>query len=918
MLSGFDAPHTSFPEFLAQAGPDDVVITAGNRLAVEIRGRLARRLRAGAVLLPEVVPYAQWLRGVWSQLRFQESFHPASPIADATLLTASQESLLWEQVLRESGAADRLLFLEETVDACMRATALAELYAIPWEHPAWERDEESRAFRTWYQRVRARCREERWMLPARLPAFLAPRLQEVPGLANRRILLAGFDEIEPGNAALFEALSRVAARLAILETRDSSRTEAELRLLSAADAGEELRAAAEWAAAALQAQPDARLVIVIPDLGSRRVEAEESLLEALHPGWQIGGAIPSNRRFNLSLGEPLSANPVAAAGLRLMDWLETGGTAEGGCLLADARALLRCPYFAREPQERFARGKLEALLLKKRNDRVPLRLLREMSLLAERVSGEPLAAWRDAIGLVEEFDASGEAAPSAWAERVRALWLQVLWLGDPSLSSAEFQARHRTLEELGRMAELDVVQPHIAFREFASRLKQQFRGAAYQPESRPAPVLVAGLFEVTGLSFDAAWVCGLNDTVLPRLPQPDPFLPRLLQREGNLPGSSAAREIAFGSRVFDRLRGLAPRLVLSFPERREQEELEPSPFLRGLATERGAPVERLATPLRYPALPRVAVEEIADQDGGPLGEDELLVKRGVQVLADQSDCPFRAFARSRLACDPQEAESELMNRLDQGSFLHRALEEFWQRTRSLDALRSLSAGELDARIGECAEIALRDFEVAQGSELAAAQREAERIRIADRMNHWLEFEMQRQPFRVAAMEKGHREQFGGLSLGIRPDRVDELPDGSVVLVDYKTGHVDPKQWEGERPAQPQLLAYLAAEQRPVSALAFASLKTGKTGWKAKGRHLAADFLASSRAAGENPDWATFVHESKDTVERLASGFRAGMAAVDPAADREPCKYCEQKPLCRIAEWRRDGDEPGEAEEGDQG
>jgi RecB family exonuclease len=177
--------------------------------------------------------------------------------------------------------------------------------------------------------------------------------------------------------------------------------------------------------------------------------------------------------------------------------------------------------------------------------------------------------------------------------------------------------------------------------------------------------------------------------------------------------------------------------------------------------------------------------------------------------------------------------------------------------------------------------------------------------------------MQRQPFRVAAMEKGRREQFGGLSLGIRPDRVDELPDGSVALVDYKTGNVDPKQWDGERPAQPQLLAYLAAEQRPVSVLAFASLKAGKTGWNAKGRHLAANFLASGRSAGENPDWETFVQDSQKTVERLAAEFRMGMAAVDPAADRNPCQYCEQKPLCRIAEWRRDGNEPGEAEEGDQ-
>lgn len=905
MPSILETTAVPLSSFLAQAGPDDLVVTASKRLAIEIRGRLAGPRRSGAFLLPEVVPYDAWLREAWSRLRYRVSFASKSAIAEATLLSPGHEALLWEQVLREAGAADRLLFLDETIEACIRAAALAEQYELPLEHPAWERDDESSTFLAWYRRVRALCREQKWVLPARLPAILREQPEAWRDLCGKRLLLAGFEEISPVQESLFASLAAQRIAIFVLETRlpQSFATADSIKIQSAANAEEELRAAADWAASRLQANPEARLAVVAPDLASRRSEAEIAFLDALHSGWQTAAAMPSQRRFHLSMGEPLSANPVAAAGLRLLEWLNGADSASAAPLLADARALLRCPYFARAAAERTPRARLESLLLSQRTDRVSLRLLRELALPAERLSGESLAAWREAIQWLEQFDARGEEPPSLWAARLRALWTQVLWLGQPSLNSDEFQARRRTLEELGALAELDLVRSRMSFREFAHWLRRQFRTATFQPESLPAPVLVAGFFEVTGLSFDAAWVCGLNDTVLPPLPRPDPFLPRSLQREYNLPGSSAAREIAFASREFERLCQLAPLVVMSYPERQEEEQLEPSPFLQALTLQPGIAVSRVspsATPL---ALPPAPLEEIPDWQADPLPEADLSVRRGVQVLADQSDCPFRAFARTRLDCDPQEAESELMNRLDQGAFVHRALQEFWQRTGSLDALLALSPIDREARIAECTAIALRDFEVPAGNALARAQRDAEAIRIAERMHRWLQFEEQRHPFRVATTEKDRKAQFGGLTLGIRPDRIDQLPDGSVVLVDYKTGSVDASQWDGERPAQPQLLAYLAAEQRAVSALAFASLKTSDTGWKARGRNLARDFFSKGRPSGDDPDWPAFVADSRDTVERLAQQFRNGFAPVDPAPDRNPCEFCEQKPLCRIAEWR---------------
>ena len=535
--------------------------------------------------------------------------------------------------------------------------------------------------------------------------------------------------------------------------------------------------------------------------------------------------------------------------------------------------------------------------------------------LVEELSGESLAGWKAALLALERFDLSGEQPPSAWANRVRALWLECLWLGEPALNSAEFQARHRALEELGAMAELDAISPSMGFPAFVRQLRKRFDGATFQPESNPKPVLVAGLFEVTGLRFDAAWVCGLNDNVLPRVAQPDPFLPRSLQREKNLPGSSPAREIAFGRRSFDRLLSLAPRLVLSYPLRAEQEELEPSPYLRALSVDGRIPVLPADAGSAWPALPEPAVEMIADWRATALPAERARASRGAQVLADQSDCPFRAFARTRLSSEAEEQETALMNRMDQGSFVHKAMEIFWRQTSTHDALLRMGDEEANERIRASVDAALTGFVVEAGNALAAAQRDAERIRIAELMNRWIDQERARRPFRVVGVEQDRSAEIGGLGLRIRPDRIDELDDGSFALIDYKTGSVNTNMWEGERPEQPQLLLYLAAELRPVTAIAFASLKVGKPAWMAYADRTDDRFLPTKKPALPQGEWSGFVSRSQATVENLSRQFREGHAPVDPAPGRDVCAYCEQAPLCRIAESRRGtGETDGEGGE----
>ena len=52
---------------------------------------------------------------------------------------------------------------------------------------------------------------------------------------------------------------------------------------------------------------------------------------------------------------------------------------------------------------------------------------------------------------------------------------------------------------------------------------------------------------------------------------------------------------------------------------------------------------------------------------------------------------------------------------------------------------------------------------------------------------------------MAETEAKHPVSLAGITFNLRIDRVDRLNDGSLLVIDYKTGNVSPKTWELPRP-----------------------------------------------------------------------------------------------------------------------
>jgi ATP-dependent helicase/nuclease subunit B len=123
--------------------------------------------------------------------------------------------------------------------------------------------------------------------------------------------------------------------------------------------------------------------------------------------------------------------------------------------------------------------------------------------------------------------------------------------------------------------------------------------------------------------------------------------------------------------------------------------------------------------------------------------------------------------------------------------------------------------------------------IARGADAAVTKlgpgigRDLEKRRLQRLLAEWLDIEKSRSEFTVADTEAERVIAPWGLQVKMRADRVDALPDGRQIILDYKTGQLKSRGWEGERPDEPQLPLYCVTSDKPVAGAAFAMIRVGE-------------------------------------------------------------------------------------------
>ncbi|HXS77617.1 MAG TPA: PD-(D/E)XK nuclease family protein [Terracidiphilus sp.] len=879
-------PGASLDAWMRDGG---VVVTSSDRAARAIQADFHRRRRAEGLLAwsaPKVLDWKSFARSAWEDRNDDGRL----------LLNPTQELAIWSDIVHDEQHLPTALpsSVRRLATMAMEAHELICSYEPPLlrdeARVAWDQD--AGEFSRWLSDFNRRCRKADLISASRVPLELTPLLRNQPG-PRPALRLAGFDRILPIQRNLFD----VWGEWQLFEPETSS---PQAQFYSARDVQTELEACASWCHRQISEKPDVRLLVITQDQAEQRGEIERAFLRFSFPG--------ETPAFEFSLGISLGQTPFGRSALLLLRWLH------GPISETELDWLFACNLSA-APDE-LAALQTSMRTLRRKDQQRPQWLLEDFLNQASISPMLPRDWTRRMIAAQRTLKESPQKLnPIGWADTAPHLLGTIGWLGSMPQTSIEFQSQRRWTQALDKAGSLGFDGRRISWNYFLADLQHAVEETVFAPQSIDAPIQIAGPAESAGLSADAIWFLGADEDSWPAVASTHPFLPLYVQRQFGMPHSSHQQDWDFSAAITKRLLASAPLVHFTFALQREDVDSRPSRLVKQIATPQAMPPSLVPPPHDQPAATLIEDFSRVPYPGGHL-------HGGSAILSFQSQCPFKAFATARLGAQSWEAAESGLSARRRGQILHDVLRSVWCGHRSgIKTHRDLVAiadANLPAFVRKHVKPVMQSAVPAQIREqMPAMYLELEETRLVRLVAEWLQFEKTRIPFSVEATEAKSAITLAGLTMNLRLDRVDHLHDGSQLVLDYKTGTLDPKTWDLPRPDDIQLPVYKLFGLAPLQpslfesyggpasgGLVFARVRTGNTcfaGRVAEAREtLIADLKSNSSlvkrrlTAAEESDW-------KDYIEGLAKDFIHGRADVNPRDYPKTCERCGLQAVCRIQE-----------------
>ena len=649
---------------------------------------------------------------------------------------------------------------------------------------------------------------------------------------------------------------------------------------------EELAAAARWSKRVQNEVPDSRIGVVIPSLVQDYAMVQRQFAVTLNP--LSGSAIP---KFDMSGGTGLSSQPVWLHASMLLDWCDQSADPNTIAKLADS------PF-------------LELPWCKTLNANWPNFLRRNIAPQDLKRLDSAQEASR-LIALLEQLPK--RANIRTWISHIRELLKSANWPRLSNINSIQYQAAHSIFTQLDNLANLQN-QKQVSFRQALDFITFNLEQKPFAPQRQASPIQVLGLLETTGLSFSHLWICGMSASNFPSTSQLNPFIPRSVAEEFGLPRCNQDEELAFAQRTLGHWRSCGAELHFSYTQMENDSPQLPSKLVLDAIADDGCTQPTSATEpetgtkqsadysLRHPLMIRQGANLELVEDALGTGLTQPHIKGGTGILKNQANCPFKAYATSRLGLKQPRDAKDFLDALDRGNALHKVLENLMRIYADSDAIKQISTAEIEK---QC-RLVLKTHRGLPKSFI-----ENEVWRITDLVQQWLALETQRRPFKVSGIEQNFELDLAGSTFSLKIDRVDQIDDHEVII-DYKSNSNTVVGALAEPISDPQLPAYALLSGK-VAGVYFASIKDQKVNVDGIA-DLSGNLVASSSkgfsiknpdgknlnsADGPNPQvsWQEKVTHWKLELTELAQDIAMGKADVAPS--KGACEYCHLTSLCRI-------------------
>lgn len=847
---------------------DCQIITRNTLLARDLVARfdLQQREKGETVWKkPPVDSLYHWVVNAWTNCWPEEQLiHPA------------QELMLYQNVVSSSQLG--LISTMATARQARKAAALCRTHDLDIDAEEFGYLPETELFQQWEKDVRNRLKTMHWhTFESMLDDFIA-RVEHgnwTPTVS--RFMFLGFLSFTPQQNRLITALRAAGIQVDILEpaTHDAPSHCAQF-----SSPEMQIRTVAGWLSHELeQSQTHSpRLALVVPDLKAFRENMEPLLEEILCPTRQLPSAESCPVPWEYAVGTPLLEHPLISSACHLL-----GLQLYNNEFTAITRLLLN-PYVGIPDIDAAARVDY---FLRSHSGRT-LGLARLVSVIRDRAP-----TLKGFAGRLEKLKAHIETdntrtLPSTWANRFDYRLSLLGWAGQDDLDSETYQVLNAWEKALASFSSLDRQTGEINLGLALNWLREILFSQMFQLHKQyRAPITILEYPDAPGLYFDKAFVLDLSQDILPRPVAPNPFLPASLQEAASIPLSTAESTLVEGTALIACLSQIAREVTFCCPcTDHTGNPVTPSSLVAGWQKNiDDAP----SISVREQILAKGKQTVIPDTDPIPPVTDPEAegIRGGTSIIKMTAENPLGAFLRARLGIKPFPCPEPGLNKMAQGNLIHAAMECFWNKIRTRDALCALEGTKLTGEIKAAVRSAVLQGDFLPPWRYGQTLADMEMERVATLVQEWLEIEARRtEPFEVIHLEKKAHAVVAGLPLELRIDRIDKVETitGHAFLeIDYKTGNsVNPGGWRTDALTEPQLPIYAAwadftKDGIPhIDGIAFAHISAGQhrfhelTNWTG--------YLAPFEGMnGKQPEdeWNMQLSEWKEAIAELAARFMDG-------------------------------------------
>ncbi len=502
----------------------------------------------------------------------------------------------------------------------------------------------------------------------------------------------------------------------------------------------------------------------------------------------------------------------------------------------------------------------------------------------QKIKAEAALWWEGARALLDPLETGFRASPhfgqmlGLLRTTAESLAGETVWAEQEGRAAADLISE---LEEKASEGALSVSRDALPL-----LLRDLMDGVAIRPaQGGHARLFIWGLLEAKLQSADLMILAGLNEGVWPQLTSPDPWLAPAIRRELKLP--SLERRIGLSAHDLASALG-APSVLLTRAKRDSSAPMIASRFWLRLETltESFDP-----PPVRYDLLAAQLDHAKGERTAQPMPKPPVADRpKTISVTAVDTlkADPYSFYAKTMLKLTALSAPGEEPDAKWRGTFLHDVLGEWGQKDQ-------FAKGLLLPRLKEAFD----------ESGLHPVVRAMWQPRFEEAII-WFEDRVEegrlegREPIKA---EIDGAFSFGGVTLKGRADRIDQLPNGELAIVDYKTG---------SPPSTKQVMEGYALQLGLIAHLAECGGFPG-----VKGAPTAFEYWSQARESGKSYGYVKSPNiadkkQVKEPAEFVAHMYEQYETAIDEwllgdkpfsAKERPEYAWSDYDQLMRYEEWQ---------------